>query len=60
MPQENKRGDKTIDDYRRDIFVLKSKLKEEEFYLDDLKQKCSEVDIFSEQTYTFQMKMKIL
>ena len=60
MPQENRRGDKTIDDYRRDIFVLKSKLKEEEFYLDDLKQKCSEVDIFSEQTYTFQMKMKIL
>lgn len=60
MPQENRRGDKTIDDYRRDIFVLKSKLKEEEFYLDDLRQKCSEVDIFSEQTYTFQMKMKIL
>lgn len=55
-----KRKEKNIEEYRRDIFILKSKIKEEEQYLEELEQKYSEVNVFAEQSYTYQMKMKIL
>ena len=57
--KENKRS-KNIEDYRKDIFTLKNKIKSEEKYLEELKQKHSDVDIFAEESYTFSMKLKIL
>ena len=57
---KDKKHNKTSEDYRKDIFTLKSKLKSEEQYLEELKQRYSDVDIFSDHSYSFSMKLKIL
>ena len=50
----------SIEEYRRDIFALKGKLKAEEEYLVELKQKYADLEVGGEQSYTFGMKLKIL
>ena len=51
---------KSIEEYRRDIFALKGKLKAEEEYLAELRQKYADLEVGGETSYTFAMKAKIL
>ncbi len=56
MPYE-----KSLEEYRRDIFSLKNKLKQEQKYLEEIKQKYLDVDIIGEdKSYSFNIKLKIL
>ena len=57
---KNSQKEKSIEEYRRDIFALKSQLKEEELRLAELKQKHQDAELFGDNTYSFSMRMKIL
>lgn len=52
--------EKPLEEYRRDIFALKDKLKTEEQQLLHLRQKYADADILADKSYSFSIKLKIL
>lgn len=60
MNKTKSKPEKTVEEYRRDIFALKEQLKEEENYLTELKQQYQNADIFGDTSYSYSMKLKIL